>query len=84
MHLFIFYLNYFGHIMGHVEFYFPDQRLNLSPMQWKLEVVTAGILGKSHLFLFRYKSLLNVFLFHVSISKYIYINTSVLFIVSDR
>ena len=33
--------------LQHVRFLFPDQRFNLSPLQWKHRVLTIGQLGKS-------------------------------------
>ena len=43
----IIYFILFGHTARHVGSLFPDQELNLGPLQWKLRVLTAGLPRKS-------------------------------------
>ena len=43
----LFFILFFGHAMRHVESYFPDQRSNQGPLQWKRGVLTTGPPGKS-------------------------------------
>ena len=42
------FIIFFGHAARHVGSWFPNQGLNLSPLQWKLRVLTTGPPGKSH------------------------------------
>ena len=44
--------SFFGHTMQHVRSWFPDQGLNLGPLQCKCGVLTTGLPGKSQSFAF--------------------------------
>ena len=47
LHMLFFLNQFFLFLSHHVGSYFPDQGLNLYPLQWKHRILTTGLPGKS-------------------------------------